>query len=84
MWFIQYIEAANDEQHAKSMIDGLRQQSDFRGARILPPVNQEGKNMWRVQAFFTDATTPGTTWLPDGCRRVMVLPSQFASMGIQS
>ncbi len=84
MWFIQFIESASDKPSADQLLTELARQVDYRGGRILPPVNQEGKTSWRVQAFFQDAEHGiDSPWLPDGCRRVFVPISLHSMLGIQ-
>ncbi len=80
MSLIQFIETARDEAEALVLLHGLKAQVDYRGGRILPPVNQIGKNEWRVQAFFDDS--PDASWLPDGCRRVFIVPGHELRLGI--
>lgn len=74
---IQYMEDAKHEVGAHDMFEFLRMQIDFLGGRILPP--GPGKPHWRVQAFFQDSADEP---LPDGCRRVLVLPSQRRALGL--
>lgn len=80
MWMIQLMEAASDEADAGQMLAGLQQQVDFKGGRTLP-ARGDG-TPWRVQAFFEDVSD--ASWLPDGLRRVIVLPQHYGMFGIQA
>lgn len=68
---VQFMSDAKTEAEAGQVATALRAQEGFLGLRVLPPVNQVGKNAWRVQAMF-DPAVVGTDGLPDGCRAVVV------------
>lgn len=85
---IQYIDTARTEQEACNMLAWLATQVDYIGGRILEPVTRgwwevgtgPESTTWGVQVFFQDA--PEASWLPDGCRRVILLNSQRKQFGL--
>jgi len=82
--YLQYVDSAKSEDHAKEMFDFCSQQLDFCGGRILPPVNQVGRDCWRIQVFFRDNIPEDVTlhWFPDGIRRVIVPEGQRKALGL--
>jgi hypothetical protein len=78
MHAIQYVETAKDETTAREMLAFLATQVDYVGGRLLPPGVK--CRDWQVQAFF--AAPPAAGWLPDGCRRVIILAGQRKALGI--
>jgi hypothetical protein len=54
-WVLQQIVAAENKEDAENTLATFRLQEGFLGGRILEPVNQQGKDYWRVQMFWEDA-----------------------------
>lgn len=72
---VQYVDDAVSEKEAKDMLWACFIQVDYLGGRVLAPTYFNG---WRVQALFEDCEHDLP--LPDGCRRVVVPPSLWASL----
>lgn len=73
---IQYVgEFPSGESDAAAALEFLATQSDFIAGRLLPPANQVGREHWRVQTFHEAAGDESGEWLPDGCRKVLLLDS---------
>ena len=89
MTAIQYTDTAKSADEARQMLAFLASQVDYLGGRITEPAGRGWWEtfgieplapVWKVQAFFEDV--PESTWLPDGCRRVLVLPSMTRLLGV--
>lgn len=80
---IQYIEPCKHEQEAIECLAGLKLQSCYLGGRLLPPVNQIDKDMWRVQTFHEADGVSTTDLLPDGCRLVFMPEGLGNQLGIK-
>ena len=80
---IQYTDSFSSEPEAQAAFGFLAIQDDYLGGRVLPPVNQAGKDSWRVQTFHERGEVACEDLLPDGCRLVMVPESQASSLGIR-
>jgi len=66
---IQITESFRSWDEAYEALRALALQWGYLGGRVLPP----GKDAaWRLQAFVEDNPHAGDTWLPDGCRRVLL------------
>jgi hypothetical protein len=76
MWMVQNVEEAKTEAEAQEIFAQLQTQQGYQGGRIIPP--SPAKPGWRVQTFYEDAQG----WLPDGCRRVLVLPGLRRLLGL--
>lgn len=77
-WMLQSVEDfGNDETAAHLALAVLAEQVGYRGGRVLAPA--PSKPTWRVQTFYDDAPAE---WYPDGIRRVVVLDSLRAVLGI--
>jgi hypothetical protein len=67
-YLTQFVDTAKSEVAAHEVAGFLATQIDFVAGRILAP---SGKTPdWTIQALFADCGRG--TWLPDGCRRVVV------------
>ena len=78
-WHIQLMEEFGTIVDANDAFAALRLQDGFEGGRVLVP--DPSNNSWRVQAFFQDEPE-AAGWLPDGMRRVLVLASSRALLGL--
>lgn len=81
---IQYTDTTKTEQEAVEMFAFLMEQVDYIAGHIIEPAGKgwwavtEPEQVWKVQVFFEDA--PDATWLPDGCRRVILTDSLLKGM----
>lgn len=86
---IQYLENFTSEREAKDCFAFLKEQCDYIGGRILPPLGpgwwtmgKPLKTDWTVQTFHELMPNENVSSLPDGCRLVVILDSQKKSLGI--
>lgn len=76
-WATQYTDDYTREADARQGLDFLLTQIGCLGGRLLPP--SIIRRRWTVQVVFEDDPGPGA-WLPDGCRRVFMIPSTIATI----
>lgn len=80
---IEYIETfGKDEMAARGALAFLRSQVCYLGGRILPPVNQVGRDCWRVQTFHNADGIDRGDLLPNGCRLSLVPSSLLKACNV--
>lgn len=88
-WLVQCMTTAQSQQEAVSILRAMVEQSDYRGGRIIPPRGQgwwelvEPPQVWKVQTLHEDCGEENANQLPEGVRRVLVLPSMFTTFGMR-
>lgn len=82
-WALQFTDTFDNEEDAVQALEGLKIQDGYLGGRVMPPT--PSKPGWRLQAFFQDEpeAAANSAGLPDGMRRVLLLPGQKHQLGIR-
>lgn len=88
LWCVQQITECPSEEEAVRLLTTMKTMDDYLGGRIIRPLGKQWWNLgepekvWRVQTLFEDCGSENA--LPEGLRRVLVLPSMFYSFGMVS
>ncbi len=91
-WAVQNVTEipGEDKQgEAERLLVTLTTMDNFIGGRIIPPQErghwmvEEPAKVWKVQTIHEDCGEENAANLPDGLRRVLVLPSMFLMFGIK-
>lgn len=76
---IQVVEIVETESEAQEIFDGLVEQEFCLGGRYF----LDGKHeTWKVQVFMRPPDRTTESWLPDGCRYVVLPASIWEHLGI--
>jgi len=80
---IQFVECFQDEHEAEQAYEFMQEQDGLLAVRLLEPSMKNP--LWQLQAIFKDETEINNNWLPDGCRKVVLIENiinQFRRTGI--
>jgi hypothetical protein len=89
-WAVQLLEEVKTADEAVRLLTTLKATDGFVGGRLIPPagkgwwMEEAPPEIWKVQVLYLDCGPDHAAALPEGMKRVLVLPCMFRTFGIKT